>query len=209
MPASSQSPSGELVGDLIDTYLPVYDVVITEHLVVEAGVPETFAAACDLDFMSVKSPLLSASFFVRGLPDRLKGHRVEAPPELRLATGEAGLPGWLTFGEIPGREIAFGAVGKFWKAEIEWRDVERDEFAGFDEPGWGKIACHFLARPDGERRSVLTYECRTATTDIEARRRMARYWWAIRPFVGHVLRATLRTIADHADGTAPDATVDA
>jgi len=50
------SMSGELVADLTDTYLPVYDVVITEHLVVEAGVPETFAAARDLDFMSVKSP---------------------------------------------------------------------------------------------------------------------------------------------------------
>ena len=201
------STSGVLAEDLIDTYLPVYDVVITEHLVVEAGVPETFAAARDLDFMSVKSPLLSASFFVRGLPDRLKGRRVEAPPELRLATGDADLPGWLSLGEIPGREIAFGSVGKFWKAEIEWRDVERDEFAGFDEPGWGKIACHFLVRPDGGHRSVLTYECRTATTDLEARRRMVRYWWAIRPFVGHVLRATLRTIAERATGTAPGTAV--
>jgi hypothetical protein len=109
MTSVSRSTSGELAGVLIDTYLPVYDVVITEHLVVEAGVPETFAAARDLDFMSVKSPLLSASFFVRGLPDRLKGHQVEAPPELRLATGEADLPGWLSLGEIPGREIAFGA----------------------------------------------------------------------------------------------------
>ena len=27
---------------------------------------------------------------------------------------------------------------------------------------------------------------------------MARYWWLIRPFVGHVLRATLRTVAGHA-----------
>jgi hypothetical protein len=79
--------------------------------------------------------------------------------------------------------------------------VDRDEFAAFDEPGWGKIACHFLVRPDGEHRSVLTYECRTATTDDEARRRMARYWWVIRPFVGHLLRAALRTIADSANAT--------
>lgn len=201
MTAISQSTSDELVGDLIDRYLPTYDVAITEHLVVDAPDPVTFDAARDLDFMSVKSPLLAAAFLVRGLPDRLKGHRVEVPPELRFATGELDLPGWLSLGEVPGREIAFGAVGKFWKAEIEWRTVGRDEFAGFDEPGWGKIACHFLVRPDGEDRCVLSYECRTATTDEEARRRMARYWWLIRPFVGHVLRATLSTIAVHATAT--------
>ena len=73
------------------------------------------------------------------------------------------------------------------------------DFAAFDEPGWGKIACHLLVRPDGPGRSVLTYECRTATTDHESRHAMGRYWWAIRPFVGYVLRASLRTIARDAE----------
>lgn len=91
--------------------------------------------------------------------------------------------------------MAFGAIGTFWKADIEWRDVPLEQFETFDEPGWGKIACHFLVRPDGPGRTVLTYVCRTATTDPPARRRMARYWWLIRPFVGHIMRATLRTIS--------------
>jgi hypothetical protein len=180
---------------LIDQFLPVFDVVLTEHLVVTANAERTFEAARHLDFLSVRTPLLTASFFVRGIPARLAGKAPKSLAELRLAEGSSPLPGWLVLGETPGREVAFGAVGKFWQPDIEWRDVPREEFAGFDEPGWGKIACHFLVRPDGDDRSVLTYECRTATTDPAARRQMGRYWWLIRPFVVHIMRATLRTIA--------------
>lgn len=169
--------------------------MITEHLVVEADPEPVYRAARGLDFLQVRSPLLAASMAVRALPTRLRGHAPEPLPELRFADGSASLPGWLFLGEIPGRETAFGAVGKFWKPDIEWRDVPVGQFAAFDEPGWGKIACHFLVRPDGPGRTVLTYECRTATTDHDARRMMMRYWWLIRPFVGHILRAALRTIS--------------
>jgi hypothetical protein len=41
-------------------------------------------------------------------------------------------------GESPGRELAFGAVGKFWQPNIKWRDVAADEFASFSEPGWAR-----------------------------------------------------------------------
>ena len=71
----------------------------------------------------------------------------------------------------PNREIAFGAVGKFWQPVIEWRDVPRAEFNGFAEPGWGKIAANFCVLPYGERSTLLSYECRTVTTDPESRRR--------------------------------------
>lgn len=187
---------------LLDRFLPTYDVVITEHIVVGAGADVTYRAATQLDFLTVHSPLIVASMFLRGLPARLRGHIPQAPPELRFADGSVTLPGWIFLGEVPGRESAFGAVGKFWQADIEWRDVTADQFAGFDEPGWGKIACHFLVRPAGPGRATLTYECRTATTDPNARRMMLRYWWLIRPFVGHILRATIRTIRSNAETAA-------
>jgi len=182
--------------ELINRYMPCYDMAITEHLVIDHDREAVYMAARDLDFMSVKSPLLNASFFVRGLPARVTGKATPPPPALRLGEGDLGLPGWVYLGDIPGREVAFGAVGRFWKSDIEWRDVPVADFAGFDEPGWGKIACHFLVTDDGPGRSVISYECRTATTDLTARRQMQRYWWVIRPFVGHVMRATLRTIRD-------------
>jgi hypothetical protein len=180
---------------LIDTYLPSYDVVITERLVINAYPETAFQAARDLDFMTVRTPILSLSFFVRGLPARLSGKAVPPPPQLRLASGERGLPGWAYLADRPGTEVVFGAVGRFWQPNIEWRDVEPSDFTAFAEPGWGKIACHFLVKDVGPGRSCLTYECRTATTDRRAHEQMARYWWLVRPFVAHIMRATLRTIA--------------
>lgn len=180
---------------LIDECLPEFDLTIVENLVIDAEADVVYAAARDLDFMTVRTPILAAAFFVRGLPARLTGKAVPAPPELRLAGVQQSLPGWAQLGEEPGREIVFGALGRFWKPNIEWHDVEPGSFAEFDEPGWGKIACRFEVAPDGPGRSCLTYECRTATTDEKSRVEMRRYWWLIRPFVGHIMRATLRTIA--------------
>jgi len=194
---SGDDTTGASPVDLLDVHLPAYDVALTEHLTVEADAPTVFEVARDLDFLTVRTPLLTAAFFVRGLPARLSGKPTPELPELRLFAdpSSSGLPGWVVLGQVPGREIAFGAVGKFWQPDIEWCDVPFDRFTGFDEPGWGKIGCHFLVRSNGPGRSVISYECRTATTDPESRKKMMRYWWIIRPFVGHIMRATLRTIA--------------
>jgi hypothetical protein len=98
------------------------------------------------------------------MPDRWR-HRAPAPlKHLYLAQG-VGLPRWLSLGEREGAELAFGAVGKFWQTNIEWCALPEAEFAAFDEPGWGKIACNFTVQPYDDGRTLLTYECRTATTD--------------------------------------------
>ena len=181
---------------LLDAYLPTYDVVLTEHLVIEADTEVVFEAAKNFDFMTTKSLLVTALMTARSVPSRVLGRPAVTPPELMLARDSGALPGWLVLGEIPGHEVAFGAVGKFWKADIEWRDVTAARFASFEEPGWGKIACHLLVRPDGPARSILSYECRTATTDPVSQAQMSRYWWLIRPFVAYVLRAVIRTIRE-------------
>jgi hypothetical protein len=104
---------------------------------------------------------------------------------------------------VPDREIAFGAVGVFWTPDIQWNQaVDSDQFATFAEPGWGKIACNFTTFDYGESRTLLTYECRTAVTDAESRRKFLRYWTLIRPFVGHIMGATVRTIREQAESTA-------
>jgi hypothetical protein len=185
----SQGPS-----DLLDLHLPAYDVVLTEHLVVEAPPAVVFAAARGFDFLTTDATVVTALMSLRTVPARLSGRPPTTPSILMLATDADVLPGWVNLGETPGRELVFGAVGTFWKADIEWRDVPAEEFAAFAEPGWGKIACHLLVRPDGPGRSILTYECRTATTDPASRKQMSRYWWLIRPFVAYILRAVVRTI---------------
>jgi hypothetical protein len=188
---------------IIERAITTADVEIAEHRIVAANPDRTFAAARDLDFLAVRTPLLDAAMWARGVPARLKG---EAPPDLdsmRLAdafdSGEMALPGWLVLGEEPGRELAFGAVGRFWQPDIEWRDVPRHDFDDFAEPGWGKIAAGFSVLPYGAERTLLTYACRVAMTDADSRRMFRRYWMLVRPFVGHIFRATLATIATDAE----------
>jgi hypothetical protein len=183
---------------LIESVMPTFDTAITEHIVVAADPGATFEAARTLDLLTVRTPLVSASMWIRSLPVRLFGR--DTPPLLRLVIGEGlGLPGWLLLGEQTGREIVFGAVGRFWRPIIEWRDVPLAEFAEFTEPGWGKIAANFSVLPYGERSALLSYECRTMTTDPDSQRRFLRYWWLIRPFVGHIMRATLKKVKANAE----------
>ncbi len=182
---------------LIDAVMPTYDAGIAEHVIVDADPATTFAAVRDLDLLTVHAPLLDLSMWVRGLPARMAGHAAPRPPALVIGP-DMGLPGWVFLGERPDREVAFGAVGKFWQPAIEWRDVTATEFREFGEPGWGKIAANFCVLPYGASATLLTYECRTLTTDPASRRRFLRYWRLVRPFVGHVLRATIRQIRTNA-----------
>jgi hypothetical protein len=182
---------------LLDDALPTHDVTLAEHMVVHADPERTFAAARNLDFLRVRTPLLVAAMWVRGLPAKLAHRDETVPPTLVLSEGT--MPGWILLGERPGEEIAFGAVGVFWHPQIEWHEVRAEEFASFSEPGFGKIACNFSVRPYGEGASLLSYECRTATTDQDSRRAFLRYWRIIRPFVAHIMRATVKTIHDEVE----------
>lgn len=183
---------------LIESVMPRADAIIAVHTMVAADPAATFQAARDLDFLTVRTPVLATAMWLRALPARLTGRAAAAPPTLRLEHMSA-LPGWLLIGETDSREIAFGAVGRFWRPIIEWRQVSPDEFAAFDEPGWGKIAANFSVSGYGERHTLLSYQCRTVTTDPVSRQRFRRYWWLIRPFVAHIMRATAATIKANAE----------
>jgi hypothetical protein len=184
---------------IIEGLMPFCDVAIAEHRIIDAGPAAAYEAARELDFAAVHTPLLDAAFFVRSLPARLAGRLAPPPPHIRLTGSDgAGLPGWMLLGQLDGREIAFGAVGVFWRGEIQWRDVAPEAFAAFAEPGNGKIACSLSVRPYGAGRSVLTYECRVAGTDPQSRQSISRYWVVVRPFVGHIMRAVLAAAASDA-----------
>lgn len=190
--------TGDSVPLLIDDGMPSFDVSIAAHEIVRCDPAVTFHEARELDFMRVHTPLLDLAMWARGLPARISGRAPEPPPRLVLGKGDP-LPGWLVLGEQPDRELAFGAVGKFWQPTIEWRDVTVADFAGFSEPGWGKIAASFSVLPYGEHATLLTYECRTATTDPASHRKFMRYWRLGRPVIAHIFRATVHTIRDNAE----------
>jgi hypothetical protein len=187
---------------LVQTALPRPDAQIARHRIVQAPPSTTLAAARRLDFLDVRTPLLDAAMWVRGLPARFGGDAPPAPPSMRLGdafdSGTMQLPGWLVLGESD-HELAFGAIGRFWQPDIEWHDVGAVDFASFDEPGWGKIAAGFSVLPYGTDDTLLTYDCRVGCTDRPSRERFRRYWWLVRPFVGHIFTATVATIAADAE----------
>lgn len=119
---------------LIESAMPIFDVRIAEHIIVAADPDATFAAAQELDLLTVHSPLLELSMWLRDLPVRHSG--TPPPPLPNLVIGEdRKLPGWTFLGERRNREIAFGAVGRFWQPTIEWRDIAVTDVHGFHEPG--------------------------------------------------------------------------
>ncbi|WP_354644779.1 hypothetical protein [Kitasatospora camelliae] len=195
---STFSPAGGAL--LLDRALPGFGFSRLEYVALAAAPPVAYEAARRLDLLTLDSPLLTVAMWARGLPDRLRGRPIPTPPSMRVAdlfdrAGNAweDQP-WVALGESPGRELVFGAVGKPWQASIEWRRVEPEEFASFDEAGWAKMAAAFVVHPYGTRRSLLTYEARTACTDPESTARFGRYWTLVSAGVGVVLRGTLRAI---------------
>ena len=96
---------------LIESVMPRADALIAVHTMVAAEPAATYRAARHLDFLTVRTPLLTAAMWVRGLPERLRGNSAAPPARLRLED-MAAMPGWLLVGERPGSEVVFGAVGE-------------------------------------------------------------------------------------------------
>jgi hypothetical protein len=146
--------------------------------------------------------------------------RVAAPPERALAAAREttlddlrlvrvlarlrGLrpghgPIWQTFlaaGFQPFGEDTLVLVGRPWTRRGERRAV--DDFLGFAEPGWAKMALDLRAVPD-EGGSRLETETRVFLTDRAARRRFAAYWLVVRPFSGLTRRLWLRSAKRRAE----------
>lgn len=191
---------------LLDAALPECRFSRMECTVIAAAPDVVYGAARDLDTLSIHSPLFDFVMWARGVPDRVRRRPVATPPSMRVsdlfdttAGGDQGAQPWVALGERAGREIAFGAVGKVWQPAIEWRRVEPADYAGFDEPGWAKVAAALVVHPYGARRSLLTYETRTACTDPASTTRFGRYWTLVSPGVGIVLRGALRAIGAAAE----------
>ena len=196
---------------LLDRVLPVYDAVRLEHRVLPAAPAAVWTAVLEADMVRTaeEMPAVRFLFGARAAAERIVAalRREPAAPlpeveSMRLAD----LPrrgGWILLGTDPPREVAFGAVGRFWAGETVWEQVSDESFAAFDRPGLAKVACNFSLRPYGERPTLVTYECRTQGTDPSATRAFMRYWRALSPFIGVVLRAQLRMIESTLEEVAP------
>lgn len=190
---------------LADRFAPQYEVMQTRSLIVAAPVDRAYHALRALDFTEVGGGIVDAAFRVRELPERWHNRHHKMPRVPTRLTFDDLVAGseWVILGERPGAEIAAGAVGKFWKPVIEWREIEPGEFVSFTEQGYGKIVFSLSALPYGDTRSLMTYDIRVVTNDRASRGKFRAYWAVVSPFVGAVQNATLRLAARHA-GQAAD-----
>ncbi|KAB1194804.1 hypothetical protein GJR96_05800 [Haloferax sp. MBLA0076] len=187
---------------LIDDALPTFDVTQIRHVVVDAPPDATYRAVMDIDFMQMGAAVRVLNE-LRALPERIRtlarGERWDGMPAAVTLGDLFESTGYVVLGERESDEFVFGAVGKFWKPDIEWVDIAPDGFTTFDRPGYAKLAIGFSVRPYGTDRTLLSYEARTATTDPGARRRFRRYWTLIGPFAGYLMQQALGHIKAEAE----------
>ncbi|GLY38209.1 hypothetical protein Amsp01_042330 [Amycolatopsis sp. NBRC 101858] len=185
---------------LIDHFLPHPHFEVVRTTIVDAPVKETYAAARELDFTDVRGGVVSAAGWLRMLPERWH-HRRHGPPRrpTRLTPDDldAGSE-WALLGDRPGGEFALGVAGKFWQPVITWRRVEADDFAAFDEAGYGKLVLAVSVFPYGPHRTLLTAHTRVRMSDPESWLKFRRSWRLSRPAIGSVHTALVRTVAANA-----------
>jgi hypothetical protein len=160
--------------ELLDRFMPRYDVVERHGIDVEAPADVTLAAAKEQDLMRV--PLIRAIFRTREILMGVAGQAKEQPRGLLAMTQALG---WGVLAEIPGEEIVMGAVTRPWEADVVFRALPPGEFAAFVEPGLVKIVWTLRADPVTADRSIFRTETRVMATDAAARARFRTYWsWA-------------------------------
>lgn len=182
-------PSETETDELLDRFIPTYDVVERHHIDVDAPAAVTLDAARRLDLSG--SPIVRALFKGRELIMRAEA----APPRESRGMLEDLLSfGWVVLGEIPDREVVLGAVTKPWESNPVFRAVPPDEFARFAEPAYVKIALTLRADPTGPSSSVFRTETRALATDAFARERFRVYWAFLSPGIWLIRQMMLRPV---------------
>ena len=180
--------------ELLDSFMPRYDVIERHHISVNAPAALTFAAAKEQALLDL--PLVRLIFKTRelalgaDLPDRPQ------PRGLLAAVRELG---WGVLAERPDREIVMGAVTRPWEANVTFRAIPPADFTSFSEPGFVKIAWTLRADPTSARTSVFRTETRAIGTDPYACGRFRRYWAFASPGIWLIRRLSLGPLKSAAE----------
>ena len=190
----SPAPRTDEDDDLLERFIPVYDVVERHRILVNAPAATVLTAACEQDLLQI--PLVRAIFKARETVVRSSPPDRVAPQGLLAATTSLG---WTVLAERPGREIVVGSVTRPWEANVVFRPLPPDEFAAYAQPGEVKIVWTLRADPRGEDRSLFMTETRAVASDASAQARFRRYWSFVSPGVGAIRRLSLRPLKREAE----------
>lgn len=180
--------------DLLDRFMPVYDVVERHRIDVAAPADVTLLAACEQDLLRL--PLIRTIFKARELALGARPGDTTLPSGLLASTLRLG---WGVLAEVPGRQIVVGAVTRPWDADVIFRALPPAEFAAFWEPGLVKIVWTLRADPIDAETSLFRTETRAVATDAVARDRFRRYWAFASPGIGLIRLLSLPPLKREAE----------
>ena len=180
--------------ELLDQFMPTYEVAERHHVHIAAPAAITFAAATEMYLE--QSPIVRAIFKAR---ERVMRSHPASEPEARAFLAQMRAIGWGALAEIPGQEIVMGAVTQPWKADVVFRPLPADEFASFHDPDYVKIAWTLRADPLGDAGSIFRTETRVVSTDPAARAKFRRYWAFASPGIILIRWASLRPLKAEAE----------
>lgn len=179
--------------ELLDRFMPRYDVTERHRIRVAAPAGITMAAARDQDLL--RAPLIHAIFKAREIA--MGATRVQSQPRGLLAATQA--LGWGVLADIPDREVVMGSFTKPWEADVTFRALPPGEFAAFSEPGFVKIVWTLRVDPVDPHTSVFRTETRVIATDAEARARFRLYWAFASPGIALIRQLSLRPLRREAE----------
>jgi hypothetical protein len=187
------APAPDEKDELLDRFIPEYDVVERHSISIAAPAADVLAAAKEQDLLEL--PLVNAIFRARELALGASPGR-QVPRGLLAATQSLG---WGVLAERPDREVVVGAVTMPWEPNVTFRAVPPDEFAAYRVPGEVKIVWTLRADPAGNGGSIFRTETRAVATDATARDRFRTYWSFVSPGVSAIRWLSLRPLKREAE----------
>ena len=153
--------------ELLDRFLANPEVDEYHQIKVGAPTAITLAAAKETDLQG--GPIAGAIFWLRAIPALLRGEPFRPEGSRGIVAETLGL-GWGVLAEVPDRELVIGAYTQPWHEQVTFQPLPPEEFAGFNQPGYVKIAWTLACRSTWSRRaSVFRTETRVVATDPVAR----------------------------------------
>ena len=192
-----QAPPRDEADDLLDRFMPLYEVVERHQIVVAAPAAVTLLAA--------KNGNLDESAIVRGIfkaRSLLLGAATPATdPSGTLMTRMSAL-GWGVLADVPDREVIVGAVTQPWLPNVVFRAIPPEEFRDFREPGYVKIVWTLRADSIDANSSLFRTETRVVTTDAKARGKFRWYWARFSPGIALIRRVMVQSVKRDAERVA-------
>ncbi|SRR6266702_1232988 len=179
----------------LDELLPAYDVAARYDITVQASPAETATALEHADFSELRLTklLLGLRSLGRKRPKPVAGTQVE---RLRRS-------GFIELANVPGREIVFGVVGRFWKPDSGIiTGLSAEEIIAFHTGGYAKAVWNFAIMAESERMSRLSTETRIQAFGRSARWKFRAYWLVVGPFSGMIRKEMLALIKHNAEAIA-------